>query len=62
MTAIEHMTVTELFPGSPEAREKGCKCPVIDNHFGKGWGGNGDEFGWVFSSICPVHWEDKREE
>lgn len=23
-------------PGSPEAVERGCTCPVIDNHYGEG--------------------------
>lgn len=40
-------------PGSDEAGEQGCKCPVLDNNHGKfpplppdGW--------WIVES-CPVH-------
>ena len=42
-------------PGSDEAREQGCKCPRIDNHYGKGRGGDGEAFGWYVSSVCEVH-------
>ncbi len=52
-------------PGSDEAREKGCTCPVLDNGHGKGWmGGRTDENGatlFVRVEGCPLHWppEDK---
>lgn len=43
-------------PGSKEAQEKGCKCPVIDNHYGNGRPGeNGPEF-WI-SGDCLIHTE-----
>lgn len=39
-------------PGSEEAGERGCTCPVIDNHYGEGWG-----LGpcWYISIDCPLH-------
>jgi len=42
-----------LNPGSDEAIEAGCRCPVLDNCHGKGssWGNN---MFW-FSSDCPLH-------
>lgn len=40
-------------PGSPEAKEQGCKCPVMDN-----WRGS-DEIGrirgFVVREDCPMH-------
>jgi len=50
-------------PGSPEAVKRGCKCPEIDNGYGKGYiGGRYDpETGqvmYVTSSACPLHWEN----
>jgi hypothetical protein len=43
-------------PGSDEAIAQGCKCPVIDNHHGKGvpMGKNGAPLFWV-SEKCPMH-------
>ena len=40
-------------PGSPEAVEQGCKCPVIDNHYGKGY--MGQEGVYAKSTSCPIH-------
>lgn len=37
-------------PGSPSARDRGCTCPVMDNHNGRGVNG---QF-WI-SEKCPVH-------
>lgn len=42
-----------LNPGSPEASAKGCKCPVIDNHHGKGIRDDGKMF--VINGSCPLH-------
>ena len=36
MSNREQAGLTRLNPGSPEAVESGCTCPVIDNHHGKG--------------------------
>lgn len=47
-------------PGSEEALKLGCKCPVIDNHYGKGIpkirGTSLSESScfWI-SSDCPLH-------
>lgn len=42
-------------PGSQEARNKGCTCPVRDNCHGKfpPYG----KYGWVIVEDCPVHSE-----
>jgi len=50
------MTATKPNPGSPEAVEKGCKCPVMDNHGGKGFM-MGEENGILFWMVraCPLH-------
>lgn len=42
-------------PGSQEARRQGCRCPVIDNHSGRGRGGDGAHYGWYMSGDCPLH-------
>ena len=46
-----------LNPGSPEAGAKGCKCPVIDNHYGKGIRDDGKMF--VIWESCPLHGIDR---
>lgn len=43
-----------LNPGSPEAVKQGCKCPVMDNHYGKGILYNGRIEFWI-SEECPLH-------
>lgn len=51
--------VVEPKPGSREAVDLGCTCPVIDNHHGTGMtmldkdGGRSTAF-WI-SADCPVH-------
>lgn len=40
-----------LNPGSKEAVDKGCLCPILDNHHGKGLG-NG--MFWR-NQKCPLH-------
>jgi len=42
-------------PGSDAAMALGCKCARMDNHYGRGWGGDGDRFGWVISGDCVMH-------
>lgn len=39
-------------PGSPDARQLGCLCPVMDNNQGlyKPWQGT-----WLIEETCPVH-------
>lgn len=41
-----------MTPGSPEAVNRGCTCPVFDNGHGRGYMGT-NEF-WVTDG-CPVH-------
>jgi len=45
-------------PGSDEALEQGCLCPVLDNNYGRGAsnneaGGHSDIF-WI-NADCPIH-------
>ena len=40
-------------PGSEEAQEAGCTCPVMDNEYGKGYMGMEDTF--IYSTACPLH-------
>lgn len=39
-------------PGSREAKEAGCTCPVLDNCHGKGYLGGPD---FVVVEDCPLH-------
>lgn len=43
----------KLPPGSPEAVEAGCTCPVTDNHHGKGY--QGVEGMHCISGDCELH-------
>lgn len=45
----------ELKPGSNKAVEQGCKCPRMDNCYGKGYLGT-DNF--VISENCKLHWHE----
>lgn len=53
-----------LAPGSDEAVAHGCKCPVVDNGYGKGaYSGaakddNGKPLFWI-NENCPLHWQDR---
>lgn len=46
-------------PGSQEAEDQGCTCPVMDNCRGRGYmGGAKDQRGmtvFVITGGCPVH-------
>ena len=42
-------------PGSDEATDRGCLCPVLDNAHGAGHYGDGDKYGWVINAECPLH-------
>lgn len=51
-------------PGSREAIEAGCRCPVWDNGHGRGYlGGMTDDDGnliFVKVQSCPLHgWKEK---
>lgn len=42
-------------PGTKEAIDQGCTCPVEDNHHGKGVdGGDGERHFW-YNADCPLH-------
>lgn len=42
-------------PGSEEAQALGCTCPVISNHYGRGFRqGDGSRGFWMVED-CPVH-------
>lgn len=51
MLSVIAMGETTPNPGSDEAIELGCSCPVIDNGRGRG-AGNG--FFWI-NCGCPLH-------
>lgn len=42
-------------PGSPEAVELGCLCPVLDNHHGQGIPKGEDDVVFWINSECPIH-------
>ena len=46
--------MSEPNPGSPEAVERGCTCPVIDNRHGKGFEMRGEIVFW-HNGDCPLH-------
>lgn len=43
-----------LAPGSSEALQAGCRCPVIDNRYGRGIRFDGKVTYW-YSEDCPIH-------
>ncbi len=59
---------SRLAPGSPEAVDAGCRCPVLDNARGRGYlGGVKSSDGstvYVYSGDCPLHgsWLREKEE
>lgn len=40
-------------PGTAEAIKAGCLCPVIDNHYGKGYRGEAGVY--IYSEACHIH-------
>lgn len=43
-------------PGSDQAREQGCLCPVMDNARGRGaWGSEGKDAIFFIRPDCPLH-------
>ena len=48
--------VKKFSPGSPEAIDIGCKCPIMDNRHGAGayFGENNEPIFW-FNLDCPLH-------
>lgn len=47
----------EFPPGSKEAREHGCRCPILDNELGAGY--MGVKGTYVTTSLCKLHWNAK---
>jgi hypothetical protein len=48
--------MTRPSPGSSEAIALGCKCPIKDNHHGKGVKlMNIDQWMFWINQTCPVH-------
>lgn len=45
--------LSQLNPGSKEACNAGCKCPVMDNTYGAGYYRQKGIF--VISGDCPIH-------
>jgi len=54
--AISAEIMTTPNPGSDEAIEQGCTCPVYDNARGKGIMGE-ERFGFWLNKYCPLHGE-----
>lgn len=50
-------------PGSKEAVEMGCRCPVMDNGYGRGYHVNEDGPLFWITLTCPLHGKenDKHE-
>ena len=48
-------------PGTQEAIDMGCTCPVIDNHYGKGVTIDGCIEFW-YTEGCPVHCAEVKDE
>jgi len=45
-----------IIPGTQEALDVGCLCPILDNSHGKGYMGLGEERGlYVYNGECPIH-------
>ena len=44
-------------PGSQEANKRGCKCPIIDNHYGDGIyiDDKTGERQYIINESCPLH-------
>lgn len=42
-------------PGSKEATDAGCKCPVMDNNYGSGIPTSIGEPNFWINDNCPIH-------
>lgn len=54
-----------ITPGSKEAINKGCLCPILDNNNGEGaWGTqnkpDSEKLFWI-NSDCPLHGKDSKK-
>ena len=41
-------------PGTQDAIDMGCTCPIIDNHYGEGIPTD-DGFAFWYNQECPIH-------
>lgn len=48
--------VIKPYPGTQEAIDAGCICPVFDNSHGKGAFGD-PKLGFYITEGCPIHAE-----
>jgi len=48
-------------PGTPEALDLGCTCPVLDNNHGDGFVVNGERIWWR-NAECPLHSKRRKKE
>lgn len=46
-------------PGSDAARDDGCRCPSIDNSYGRGYRVIDGEAQFVIATECPMHGDRK---
>ena len=60
---------TEPNPGTQEAIDAGCQCPVLDNRHGRGFyaaEGRGfyaaEDGVFCYTEGCPIHWPAKEDE
>jgi hypothetical protein len=49
-------------PGSKDAIDEGCLCPILDNYYGLGHLRDGEKYGWVINLDCPMHGDIFKEE
>lgn len=45
--------IVKYLPGSDKAIKAGCKCPVLDNEYGRGYMGIKGQY--CYSELCPLH-------
>ena len=64
LSCKEGLLMDDLTPGSKAALDKGCVCPVMDNHYGKGRPIRHPENGemqrafWI-NGECIIHGDNK---
>ena len=42
-------------PGSQQAQDQGCLCPIMDNHYGQGIPAGDGSVMFVQMANCPLH-------
>jgi hypothetical protein len=55
MSEVVKLYEIQKRPGSNAAVVAGCDCPIIDNHYGRGYRGNGADYGWIVVEGCHMH-------